>query len=286
MKKALWIPALALVFFSGDRLAGGWLQQQIEQSQFRYSRMYRGEAAANILLVGNSRGLTFYQPYIESITGKSTFNLSYNGMPTDLAKVLVQDYLDRYPPPERMVVDITTCDRRNDQLLADFVPYARYSTRIDTLIASRMTWVWWAGRLSNLFCANNEVSQRALYYLNRSDESWLLDRVINPELAAKQLNNPPIINPNEYLIAQLREMVAYARAKGVSVELVIGPYYPGYAVQRLDDLKAAIEQATGLTVRDYRAALTDPSGFGDLSHPNVAGSKMYLDMLHRDEVFP
>lgn len=286
MKKVLWIPALALVFFTGDRLAGSWLLEQIEQSQFRYSRLYRGEAAADILLVGNSRGLTFYQPYIETITGKSTFNLSYNGMPMDLAKVLVQDYLDKYPTPERMVVDITTCDRRNDQLLAGFVPYARYSDRLDTLIQSRMAWVWWSGRLSKLFCANNEVFQRALYYRNRSDEDWLLDRVINPELAREHLDNPPVINPNDYLITQLQEMVAYARAKGVPVELVIGPYYPGYAVQRLDDLKAAVERATGLTVRDYRAALTDPSGFGDLSHPNVAGSKVYLDMLRRDAVFP
>jgi hypothetical protein len=286
MKNALWILALILVFFVGDRLVGGLMLRQVDQSQFRYSRLYRGEAAAEVLLVGNSRGLTFYQPYIESVSGKSTFNLSYNGMPMDLAKALVQDYLDRYPAPERMVVDITTCDRENDQLLAGFVPYTRFSPRIDSLIGQKMAWVWWSSRLSHLFSVNNEVFQRALYYRNRSDEDWLLDRVINPELAKSHLDKPSTIGTNPYLTQQFKEMVAYAQSKNVKVELVIGPYYPGYNVVNLDKFKSELEQATNMQVRDYRAALSDPNGFGDLSHPNKNGSMTYIDLLRKDAVLP
>ena len=65
MKKPLWFIALFALVFAGDRLGGRLLQKQVDSSLFRYSRLYRGDAAADILLVGNSRGLTFYQPYIE-----------------------------------------------------------------------------------------------------------------------------------------------------------------------------------------------------------------------------
>ncbi len=121
MKKISWYLLLLIVCFSGDRLGAYLLEQQSMQSQFRFSKLYRGESAAEILLLGNSRGLTFYQPYIEQITGKSTCNLSYNGLPMDVAKVLVQDYLERYPAPKNLLIDITTCDRENDALLAGFL---------------------------------------------------------------------------------------------------------------------------------------------------------------------
>ncbi len=69
MKKAIWIVAFLAILFVGDRLIGWIFQQQITQSQFRYSRMYRGEGQADILIVGNSRGLNFYQPSVEKATG-------------------------------------------------------------------------------------------------------------------------------------------------------------------------------------------------------------------------
>ena len=73
MKKTGWYVAFLIVLLAGDRTAGYLLQQQVAQSQFRYSRMYHGTAGADILLLGNSRGLTFYQPYIEEKTGLKIF---------------------------------------------------------------------------------------------------------------------------------------------------------------------------------------------------------------------
>jgi len=88
--------------------------------------MYQGKAAADILLVGNSRGLIFYQPYIEEITGKSTFNVSYNGMPIDLGQTLVEDYFANYKAPETMILDVTMCDRENTKLISGFNLYKSF----------------------------------------------------------------------------------------------------------------------------------------------------------------
>lgn len=285
MKNIHWYLLLLVVFFSGDRLGGYALQHLADQSRFRYARLYAGEAAADILLLGNSRGLVFYQPYIEQITGKSTFNLSYNGLPTDAAAALLTDYLERYPAPKILVIDITMCDRENDALLAGFLTYAQHSARLDSLIRCKTPKTWWGGRVSNLFCFNNEIFQRALFYRSKPDEDWLLDRVISPEAAAKAPENSYHIDPNPYLIQQLQVVTQKALAHGMQVELVIGPYFPGFQVNNLESLKLAVEQTTGLPVRNYQAALNNPAFFGDFMHPNKSGSQAFIDMLHRDRVF-
>jgi hypothetical protein len=285
MKNAIGYLLLIVLFFAGDRMGGYVLEKQALQSQFRFSRLYRGAAGADILLLGNSRGLTFYQPTIEQITGKTTCNLSYNGLPMDVAKALVLDYLDHYPPPENLLIDITTCDRENDPLLAGFLSYAHQSARLDALIRQKLPKVWWGGKVSALFRFNNEVFQRALFYRNKSDKDWLLDRAISPDLAKEVAKHSYDMDISPYLVQQLQETVAAAQAKGVRVTLVISPYFPGFQVNNLDELKLAAEKATGLPVHDYRLTLSDMGDFGDFMHPNKKGSAAYVELLQNDGFF-
>ena len=191
MKKIYWIIALVALTFIGDRIGGMILNQITQKSQFRYSRLYKGEAKSDILLVGNSRGLMFYQPYIESLTGKTTFNLSYNGMPMNLGRVLVEDYLEQYEAPELMILDITMCDRLNNGLISGFNLYTPYSDRLSKLMADSNTYVSNAGKLSHLYRYNSEIFQRTLFYLAKSDEDWLLDRVITEDLINSIDNTKP-----------------------------------------------------------------------------------------------
>lgn len=291
MKHLVWYLVFIALLFAGDRLGGWYLHTKALGSQFRYAQLYKRNAAADILLLGNSRGLTFYQPYIEQITGKTTCNLSYNGLPMDAAKCLVLDYLDLKNfesdgNPPVMVIDITLCDRENDALLAGFLTYAERSKNLDTLLQHRLPNVWWGGQVSWLFRYNNEIFQRALYYQNRSDKDWLLDREIPKALADAAPNHSYDLEIHPRLIQNLKETVDAAQANGWQVSLVIGPYFPGFQVKNLDALKSAVEKASGLPVHDYRAALSDPTDFGDFMHPNKKGSQRYLDLLKRDEVLP
>lgn len=286
MKHLLWFLLLALVVLAGDRLGGAALQKVALNSQFRYARLYAGKANAEILLLGNSRGLVLYEPWIEKNTGKSTFNLSYNGLPMELAQALAGDYLDRYPAPERLIIDITICDRHNDPLLSGFSTYTGASPRLDALLEERQPAGRLAGDVTHLYRFNNEIFQRALFHARKSDKDWLLDRQIEPELARKATENSYPLEVHPELVESLKETVAYARGKGVAVYCVIGPYCPGFRVTQLDDLKQAVEQATGLPVYDYRNALQDPALFGDFMHPNKAGAEKYLTRMQQDGVLP
>ncbi|MFK7984098.1 MAG: hypothetical protein AB8G86_29250 [Saprospiraceae bacterium] len=287
MRKALWIPACLLLFFIGDRLGGFILSKITAKSQFRYTRLYEGQAEADLLFLGNSRGLIFYQPYIEEITGKSTLNLSYNSMPIDLGRVVVTDYLEKYEAPELLVIDVTMCDRHNPQLIAGFNTFSKYSDNLNRLIKTKDKKSWYAGKLSNLYRYNSEVFQRTLYYLGKSDEDWLNDRVISPTMEANIVNEEAVdLTIDDYLLTELDELIKTAEAKGVEVVLVVNPYYPPY-IQKMKtfyNFLGLISGRTNKEIKDYSRVLTTTNGFADYQHLNKEGSKKYMDLLLRDGV--
>jgi hypothetical protein len=297
VKRSLWIFALIILTFIGDRLGGWVLKQWVEDSQFRYSRLYTGRAESDILLVGNSRGLIFFQPYIETLTGEETFNLSYNGMSVDLMHQLIQDYYDRYPSPRLMLIDVTMVDRINDQLTVGFNTYGQYSERLNDFIIDRGGNMGYAAEVSHLFRYNSEIFQRALFYSNKSDKDWLLDRVINQSMidAATDLEPYQIsLRPDttsqamrSYLPMHLKGMIDFAQQNGTKVVLLVNPYYPAFekSIENLDSFISDIERLTGLEVLDYSAAITDEKAFGDYQHLNQYGAKLYLDLLHNDGIF-
>lgn len=287
MKKLSWIFAVIASFFVGDRIAGWVLQQLTERSQFRYSRLYQMQAEADILLVGNSRGLIFYQPYIEEQTGKSTFNISYNGMPMDLARVLIEDYLDKYPAPKQMILDVTMCDRENKALTTGYNMFVPYSPRMYDMLYYNDKNSAIASKISHLYRYNSEIFQRSVFYLNKSDEDWLIDREINQSMV-DGVNDFEMdtINLIDSVFLHLNIAVKAAVQKGVDVKLVINPYYPAYAarMENLKDLKIRAEQATGLPVRDYSTAVKETKGFGDYQHLNKYGSKLFIDKMIKDGI--
>ena len=275
----LWIPALVAVFFAGDRLAGYLLSRAVEASEFRYSRLYTDRAEADVLLVGNSRGLTYYQPALERLTNRSTFNLSYNGLPIEVASALAQDYLDRYGAPAVMLADVTMLDLDNPALTQDFRVYTPYSQRLDGLLRDSFPNIWGGTRLSHLSRFGGEVAQRAFYYIGRTDETWLLDRIMPEGVAAAAAEFEPLDNGyTPERVALFAEMVRRFREAGTEVYLTINPYYPAYAktIGKLDALMADVEAATGLEVHDYSQAIESRELFGDYQHLNKAGAEVFL----------
>ncbi len=290
VKRILWVFAFALFTFTGDRIGGEVLSSIVSESQFRFSRLYRGEAGCDLLFMGNSRGLIFYQPYIEEKTGLETCNLSYNAMPMSLARVLLSDYLDINPAPRKLIIDISMLDTRMDENLSTgFNCYTPYSARLRNFLKARFPKAWYGGRVSHLFRYNNEVFQRALFYWKNSDKDWLLDRVITPTLREKVKEEAPFLfTYTDEMLADLKAVVDFYEEKGVEVVLVVNPYFPPFAkkIANLDELIAATQAATGLIVHNYADSIAGTEGFGDYQHLNKVGSRQYLDLLIRDGILP
>ncbi len=288
-KPVFWLALLGLVW-AGDRLGGLLCEQLVAKSAFRYSRLYYQAAPADVLFLGNSRGLMFYQPEVERQTGLQTLNLSYNALPVDLGRVLATDWMDRMDVRGRiLVVEVTMCDRTNDGLIAAFNAYRKQSSRLDSLIRMRVPKAWWGGWVSHLFRYNSEIFQRALYYLGRSDESWLLDRVITERMKKANETAPPYaIRTDAYLLEQLAQLVREAQRRGMEVRLLVNPYWPPFAarMRHLDTFRRQVAEATGLPVWDYSTALSGDELFGDYQHVNKQGAAVFIRRLVADGVLP
>jgi hypothetical protein len=296
-KQLIWIAAFLSIAFAGDRIIGYFLQKITEKSQFRYSRLYNSNEDAEILFVGNSRGLTFFQPETERLTQQKTMNLSYNGMPADLAKCLVMDYLDHHKPPKVMIVDVTLCDRENDILKSGFNMYTPKSMRLDTLLRGIHTKddkfvgtkVVVGGKVSHLYRYNSEVFQRVLFHRNKTDEDWLIDRIIGEQATKDTSFRSYQVRMFPNMAEHFREMVAYAQSKGIDVKLVVNPYYPAFAETIKDSfltpLKSHIESITGLPINDFSTALTSVDEIGDYQHANKKGSIHYMNILLEKGIF-
>ena len=285
MKKWLWIPAVLLLAFAGDRLFALALRQFADDADFRYSRMYTGRGEAEIVLLGNSRGLNFYQPILEELTGRSTLNLSYNAMPVDLGAALLADYLDAYGAPEDLVIDVTLLDRDNVELIREFRVYAQYSQRIDSLLRLHDPAIHGGTVLSHLTRYGGEVAQRMFYYNFKSDFDWMVDRQISPSLAAAATGLEPY--RNAYTLTRVRALAEVTKQfadAGTRVHYVINPYYPAFAktIGNLDSLSNDVRTATGVPVLDYSRSITGDENFGDYQHLNKEGVAIYMERLVRD----
>jgi hypothetical protein len=290
-KPIIWIFFFLTLTFLGDRLFGFLLQNMAEKSQFRYARLYGKKVDTDILFLGNSRGLNFYQPEVERITSEKTFNLSYNGMPADLAKCLVFDYFERNKAPRLMVIDITFCDRENDMLKSGFNMFTPKSERLSDLIRNIAMnsdsfsgkKILWGGKVSHLYRYNSEIFQRTLFYKNKPDTDWIVDRIISQSAVQDSSLKSYKVDMYPNMVQHLKEIVALAQSKGTEVQLVINPYYAPFA-QTIDSsflspLKNIVEQQTGLTVTDFSKIIQNIDEIGDFQHLNKKGAIHYMNIL-------
>lgn len=284
-KHLVWLGFFILLVWSGDHLISAVLNILTEQSEFRYSRMYKGNARADILAIGNSRGLFFQEPVLHQLTGKQTLNLSYNGMPANLALTLLQDYYDRYPAPALLLLDISMCYQPNDALIAAFSLYTPQSKHIAHLLQKTQPHLYWGSQAFHLVRYNGEVFQRSMFYLNRSDAGWVPQGELSAKLAEQAIQQPVIpLYPDSGILNDLKQIVHLAQAHKTTVRLILNPYYPPYVskLPHIEDFTNKITQQTGLPVHDYSRLLSDRTLFADYTHLNAAGSTQFLLRLQQD----
>ena len=282
-RAAIWLAALAVLVIAGDHVLAAVLRQVLVRSQFRYSRLYRGGNRADILILGDSRGVhSFYAPALEQMTGRRVLNLSYNSMSPRVAEAVLLDYLERNPAP-RMVIIETTCVIVTDVLATELRTYGGFSPRLAALYAHEHPVAAAAGRIFHLYPLNSEFYLEAVHYMRRSDQDWINQETMPPALRVRKPGGFPVPQPEQLdALARVAELL---RQRGIELRLVLAPYSPLQQPQNAPDFIAAVEQRTGARVWNYVGALEDLDAFADRVHLNERGSRMLLQMLARDGAF-
>jgi hypothetical protein len=278
----LWFAGLAALVLAGDRLFSWVLNRVLLRSQFRYSRLYRGGNDAEVIFLGDSRGVhSFYAPAVQELTGLRAFNLSYNSMSAQIAEAILLDYLDRNPPPRLVIIEIT-CVATHGELISELRTYVGLSSRLSALYSETRPEAAFAGRMFRLFALNSGFYLEALHYMRRSDQDWINHAVMplqQRNAAAGEWWRMPL--PEN--LAALSRMVRELRGRGIEVRLILAPYRP--RPRNMNEFASVVAQTAGLPIWDYGSALSDPDSFADSIHLNEQGSRELLMKMKNDGVF-
>ena len=279
-KALLWIATLVVVVMAGDRLMSWALARVLVRSQFRYSQLYRGGTNADILIMGDSRGVnSFYAPAIEELTGKKAFNLSYNSMSPVVAEALILDYLDRNQPPKMAIIE-PTCVQVDGAVLTELRPFAVMSPRLMALYQQKHPDAARTEKIFHLLLLNAGFFVDALHYMRHSDQDWIMRSSLpaTSELEGKRI--VPFLPGNR---EAMQRIVKALRQRGVEVRFVIAPYY-AKGIENLPELAAGLSLDDHVRLATYDTVLSDPALFADHVHLNEQGSRVFLAMLQRDGV--
>lgn len=279
-KALLWLATLLVVVMAGDRLMSWALARVLVRSQFRYSQLYRGGTNADILIMGDSRGVnSFYAPAIEELTGKKAFNLSYNSMSPVVAEALILDYLDRNTPPKMAILE-PTCVQVDGAVLTELRPFATLSPRLMTLYERKHPDAARMEKIFHLLLLNTGFFVDALHYMRHSDQDWIM-RSSLPATSAFEGTRAIAFLPGNR--EALQRIVGALRKRGVEVRFVIAPYY-AKGIENLPEIRAALPLDDHVRLATYDTVLSDPALFADHVHLNEQGSRVFLAMLKRDGV--
>ncbi len=293
-KLILYLLVLAVCYFAADRVLAYGLQTLLDQANTRFSKLYSGGMDADIVVMGNSRAVNaFFAPEIEKQLDKSVFHLAYNGMSMTVAEVLFRDYLERNEKPEMLLLEITNV-YGTARLFNDLKLFMGKSDRLQESIADYNKPLAVACQVSNLYRFNSEMYFRSLYYIDRSDQSWINTGQVDAEYAQnytvsqedKDTKLFPTDNDNWEALLRIVEL---CRDEGISLRLVATPYLPAFrnGITDFDTWVADFRVALPGDVRfyDLSESLTSNEYFADVLHINRSGSVLLLEEMIEEGVF-
>jgi hypothetical protein len=282
-RATVWLGVLLMVIVGGDHLLALVLQQLLLRSQFRYSRLYRGGNDAEVVLIGDSRGVhSFFAPALQEMTGLRVLNLSYNSLSPHVAEVLLLDYLDRNRAPRILVIEATSTVTPG-RVASQLRTYAGLSPRIAALYAHDQPAEARVSRLFWLYPLNSEFFLEAMHYAFRSDQDWIFHDPMPPALRVER--GLTSFDPLPAEVDALARIVRMARQRGIEVRLVVAPYAPIRQPVNTAQAVDSIQRQTGQRIWNYVGAVGDLDDFTDGVHLNERGSRELLAMLVRDGVF-
>lgn len=275
-KKLGFVLAFLGLMFVVDRSLSAALGRLVMASNLRLATLYDGRVDADVVIVGNSRGVHLASAAAWSRTiCRSVYNLSLNGLDTATQDVLVRDYLERNRPPEIAVIEISNVFE-HIPMAGELKPFLGDSPRLDALVREQQGAIVPWTRISHLYRFNSEYLLRALLFLFRpSDQDPEPGGAITPAIIETYLGHHPRFAAHADNVRILAATLEALRERGVKPVLVLGPYHPA-AFREVDWREEALASVKALLPRDvaivdWSSALSEDAAFSDPLHMSAQG---------------
>ncbi|MCD4651151.1 MAG: hypothetical protein K8S56_05110 [Candidatus Cloacimonetes bacterium] len=283
-RPVLSLLVLLLFFFIGDRMIGYVFNYLFMRSNFRYATIYKSEGLNyDVLIFGNSRGRSYYAPYMEEKLGLTCYNLSYNRLRIPFINLVFNDYLEKNVPPKLIIVEIHSLMGYLDGHLSVIKIFYDMSERMRKHLATYNHKEWQLSRLSRVYRYNGEFLIRALLS-GKSDQYWMIQgkasqAVIESVLSKKDRKLNP---PSGRALQEAKAFMETANAYGCEVRFVYNPNMPGFYQEGIVDKYIASLQKTTGKVWDYSDLFQDFTLFRDDLHINIEGCYELIDQQIAD----
>ena len=290
-KHIFWLMGLLLIVFVADRSIAFGLEKVLQQSKFRFTKMYNGGLDKDYVFIGDSRGMTsFYQPQIEEITKKQAFNTSMAGITVGLCKEVLADYFILNKKPKTVFVEVSMLRNANvnDVFLDNLKIFFNKSDGLEKLAKERMST---SGMIQNAFHTNkfnNVMFFKMLNYLSEDDQANINRYTIKPFLIEETKKMKPVKwKARGGNLESLRAIVDLCQTEQVEVKLMLGPLLPNYVekISNLNEWIEDIENATGLKVYNFSNAIQKESYFADRLHMNEKGAIDFAQIMKDNNLF-
>lgn len=288
--RTLWIIACFLILLMVlDRVASLVILKIVEQSSFRYSRLYSGKIKKDsIIILGSSRSVvSFYQPQMVKRLNMPVENMGYNGLNPAVQEILLADIVNAGIQPKLIILEISNVAQHTDiEWVSVLEPFQLFSKGLWGAYEGTQSENALKCSISRLYCLNNEVLLRVMYYLLKSDQSWTQTRQITPAEIAAIPTSKTGHNLNTENIIYYRRMLELTKNKNIPVRLVLAPYFPKMADRmQLDHFLCMLESKLSHPIESYIDAVDDPTAYADSIHLNRKGAHLFLSKLMNDGYF-
>lgn len=278
----LTLVVLVALVLGLDRGLSRGLGHVVDDSRFRYARVFTDAVAADVVVLGNSRAVhSLYAPELTRDWCRPVMNLAYNGMPMRVQDIVLDRLLASDTPPKIVVLEVTAAlspPASTTELTSFASGDARLMGRIAPDADHLIPWY----DVFHLLAFNNELFWRALYYRGRDDQTWINRRspISAASVRAVQANPPRDFDIAPGAPAALARITAAADAAGVPLVLFVAPYH--------DSLLARVPAAatwadtlstTSHPVRNLTRALAGDTDFTDPLHMNIQGARATAALL-------
>jgi len=289
LKAVFYSLAFCALVLAGDRCVNFAAGRLMARSRNSFVQMYEGKCRADALLLGNSRmDRNCDAKELERRTGQRALNLGLGGNHTRICEALFLDYIDRYGPPQLLVLELTQCVDSPDSM-GEMMIFTRYSSRMRSL----------AQELDPKFMTFQSIFKSLRY---NNDTFWrLASEAVKPP-SPRQLAK---VMPREEMerwkqarpsawpavpenIKALNRLLKAAKDSGVEVRLIIAPMWCGYKakIENFDTWKTEMAKHIGeQRIWDYSDLFADEVAcFNDGNHLNALGAKRFSEVLIADGV--
>ncbi|MFN3189923.1 MAG: hypothetical protein ACE361_05315 [Aureliella sp.] len=288
-KRSFRIAVFLMALIVGDQLGGAALNELVGRSGQRFSAIYRGDLNADVVILGNSRGIhMFHPPALSEALDRRFANLAFNDLPPAIMPLLWEDYLKSHPAPKRIILEVSSVGVQDyPGSLERFSYLIDCNPEIRSIIAKENRLHANLSQVSRLFRYNSPLTWRSLLFLCKSDQSWIMNSQLNGDMFTKAIEESDAeLRFDAARASALAEVVRLSQERGIMVECVLAPYEPRYA-KRLERKKEWLEWLQGQIhhpIEDLSGALPDSIHFADHLHLHEDGAAHFAKEIRQEKL--